>query len=193
MMKHLKTFESYDFRLTPIMVTPENYDEALQFRQKFQLFQNIGIATFLSVTYVWRIVDQFEFDNILKFKKITGGNWSVPPEKAFGASFSGSRQDVVEFGLKGLRTNRLKGQLYVIGINAEDKEFLNLNMVERLEEQGLEYKVGDFEINTVLGDRGLGFSVRNVTTHDIRHIYTLSLNDLTLHDVTHDYDHVLYN
>lgn len=118
----------YDFHEIPIHITPDNYKEALVLRKKFSLFNNIGIATFLTTTFLWRVVDEKEFNIIIKTKKISGGEYSVPPEKYMGASFGGSRGEVIKWGLKVKKNGRYSGKLYIIGINAEDKEFLNLNM-----------------------------------------------------------------
>jgi hypothetical protein len=177
----------YDFKLTPIDITEDNYTESIFLRNKFSLFKNIGVATFLTTTFLWRVIDENEFNIIMKNKKITGGDYSVPAEKYFGASFSGSRNEVINWGLKVKKLGRYKGNLYVIGINAIDKEFLNLNMVERLKEQGFDYEVGDFTINTKLGDVGLGFSIRDVTLDDVRFIYKLNEETKELVDVTYDY------
>ena len=121
--------------------------------------------------------------------KVTGGEFSIKPEREMGPSFTGSRSNAVAFGLAWKKANRLKGQLYLIGINAEDKEFLNLSMVERFEKQGLKYDIGDFDIHSSLGDTTLGFSVRNVTSKDINYIYELSdsgqLKDITYDVITH--------
>lgn len=178
---------SYDFNNIPIDITEDNYTEAMELRNKYKLFNNLGIGTFLTTTFLWRIIDEKEFNIILNSGKILGGNYSVPVEKYFGASFSGSRNDVIDWGLRIKKNGRLVGKLYVIGINAIDKEFLNLNMVERLKEQGLEYEVGDFVINSKLGDVGLGYSVRNVNIGDIRFIYELDEDTKQLKDVTFDY------
>lgn len=176
----------YDFQEIPIEITEENYNESIYLRNKFSLFKNIGVGTFLTTTFLWRIVDENEFKIILNTKRIKGGEYSVPPEKYFGASFGGSRSEVIEWGLRVKKSGRYKGNLYVIGINAIDKEFLNLNMVERLEEQGLKYEIGDFVINSKLGDVGLGFSVRNVTLDDVRFIYGLNEETKELTDITYD-------
>jgi hypothetical protein len=176
----------YDFKETPIEITEDNFKEAIYLRNKFSLFRNIGVGTFLTTTFLWRIVDEKEFNIILKTKKIIGGEYSVPPEKYFGASFGGSRSEVIEWGLKVKKSGRYKGGLYVIGINAIEKEFLNLNMVERLETQGFAYEIGDFTINSQLGDVGLGFSVRNVTLDDVRFIYELNDETNELKDITYD-------
>lgn len=176
----------YDFKETPIEITEENYNEAICLRNKFSLFNNIGVGTFLTTTFLWRIVDENEFKIILNTKKITGGEYSVPPEKHFGASFGGSRNEIIEWGLKVKKNGRYKGNLYVIGINAIDKEFLNLDMVQRLEAQGFKYEIGDFTINSKLGDVGLGFSVRNVTLDDVRFIYKLNEQTKELTDITYD-------
>jgi hypothetical protein len=177
----------YDFKETPIEITDDNYKEALYLRSKFKLFNNIGVGTFLTTTFLWRIVDENEFNIIMKTKRISGGEYSVPPEKYFGASFGGSRNEVLDWGLRVKKNGRYKGNLYIIGINAIDKEFLNLNMVERLKEEGFNYEVGDFTINSKLGDVGLGFSVRNVTSDDIRFIYQLNEETKELTDITYDY------
>lgn len=176
----------YEFNSIAIDITPDNYTESLLLRKKYPLFKNIGVATFLTTTFLWRIVDENELNIVLKTKRITGGNYSVPVEKEFGASFSGSRNDVIDWGIKVKSNGRYVGKLYIIGINAEDKEFLNLNMVERLQEQGFEYKVGDLLVNSKLGDVGLGYSVRNVTLDDVRFIYELNEETKELTDITFD-------
>ena len=176
----------YNFSSIAIDITPDNYNEALSLRKKYTLFKNIGVATFLTTTFLWRVVDENELNIILKTKKITGGNYSVPAEKEFGASFSGSRNDVVEWGIRIKSNGRYVGKLYIIGINAENKVFLNLNMVERLQEQGFEYKVGDLMVNSKLGDVGLGYSVRNVILDDVRFIYEINEETKELTDITFD-------
>jgi hypothetical protein len=164
-------FEAYGFKKTPIYVSELDYNESRNI-QKNTPFKNAGIAQFVTNITLWRVIDENELNFILKSKKITGGEYSISIEKKYGASYSGSRDDVINWGRKS--TNRLKGQLFVIGINAEDKRFFNLNMVERFEEQGLEYGIGDFTIDTSLGNTGLGFSVK-ANSSDIYHV--LKLND----------------
>jgi len=177
--------EIYGFSDIPIDVTKENYDKAVLFRKKYSLFKDIGIATFLTSAILWRVIDQAEYDLIMKTGKVTGGTFSIPPEREMGASFTGSRSDAIKFGLAWKKTGRLKGNLFLIGINAEDKEFLNLNMVERFAGQGLKYGVGDFEIHSSMGDHTLGFSVKDVTLKDINYIYEVDeIGKLT--DITYD-------
>lgn len=176
----------YNFQKIPIDITKDNYDESIFLRNKYSLFKNIGIATFLTTTFLWRCVDENEYQLILKTGKITGGEWSVPVEKYFGASFTGSREDAIYFGIAWKKAGRLNGNLYIIGINAENKEFLNLNMVERLKNQGMDYQIGDFVIDSKLGDKSLGFSVRNVTINDVRFIYELNEETKQLTDITFD-------
>lgn len=180
--------ELYDFRMVHIDISENNYKEAMALRQKHPPFQNIGVAKFISSVILWRCLDEKEFNNIRKTGKITGGNYSIPVEREFGASFSGSRQDVIDWGIKVKRNGRFVGQLYIIGIIGEDKEFLNLNMEERLEEQGKSYRVGSFYINTKLGNTGLGFSVRDVSfsTSDVLSVYSLDDKTGQLTDLTHD-------
>lgn len=185
--EYLKLNESiYDFHQIPVEVTQENYDEALMLRNKYTLFKDIGIGTFLTTTLLWRCIDEKEYGLIFKTNKITGGDYAVPAEKYMGASFSGSRQDVIDWGIRVKTNGRLKGQLYIIGINAVDKEFLSLTMVERLTKQGLKYEVGDFTVDGSLGNTGIGFSVRNVTLDDVRFIYELNDQTKELNDITFD-------
>jgi len=176
----------YGFKKTPIYVTEENYDEALKLRERFSLFKDIGVGTFLTTVFLWRCVDEIEYNIIMKTGKIVGGNWSIPPEKYFGASFTGSRDDALIFGKGWKKNGRLKGKLYIFGINGKDKEFLNLAMVERLKERVIKYEVGDFLIDSSLGDRGLGFSVRDVTLDDVRFIYFVDEENDRLEDITFD-------
>lgn len=199
-MNYLKYFEGflnemYDFKLTPIVISEENYLETMELRRKMEgsilNFRGLGIGTFLTAIWLFRIIDEFEFEQILKSKKITGGKWAVKVERDFGASFTGSREDAINFGLKWKKADRLKGKLYLISINGDDKEFLNISMEERLEEQGLKYEIGDFLINTKLGDSGLGFSIRNANLSNIRHIYEVS-DSGNLNDITHEYDNIIY-
>lgn len=179
--------EMYDFGSTAIDVTEENYKEALELREKYPSFKGIGVGTFLTNVILWRCIDENEFNIIRKTGKITGGTYALPAERAFGPSFSGSRPNVIKWGLRIKENGRFKGQLYVIGVNGEEKEFLNLNMEGRFKEQGLEYKPGVFDVNTKLGDVGLGYSIRNVNFKmgDVISVYTLNDNGM-LGDITHD-------
>jgi hypothetical protein len=186
-------FESdiYSFNEIYIYVSQEDYDNAMYLREKYK-FRTLGVATFTSdPTILWRVIDQNEYDYIKKSGLITGGNYAVPVERLYGASFSGSRADVIEFGLKHKeKTNRLKGQLYVIGINAYDKTFLNLTLAERLEALGHNYEPEtDISVTSEIGNIGLGFSVKNVSKNDIRFFYKLSDNG-ELTDIYHDSDWV---
>jgi hypothetical protein len=178
----------YDFREIPIEVTQNNYNEALALRERYPSFQSAGVATFLNTIILWRVVDQFEFEQIVRSKRIVGGEYSVPIERNFGASFGGSRGEVIEFGLRHKRSGRLKGNLYLFGINAEDKEFLNLDMAGRFKEQGLEYKVGVFDVNSKLGNVGLGYSIRDVSMRDVVLIKKIDEENGHLIDLTYDYN-----
>lgn len=127
-MRYLKKFENYKPKLnemydtkTPIVVTEENYKEAMSIRDKIKNmlnFRELGIGTFLTAIWLWRIVDEFEFNEIIRTKKIIGGKWAVKVEHDFGPSFTGSKEDAIQFGLRWKSAGRLKGKLYLIGINA---------------------------------------------------------------------------
>lgn len=173
----------YDFTEVPIYISEENYDEAMQIREK-TLFKKVGIGTFLTTVWLWRCMVEAEFLDILNTGKVVGGTFSIKVERNFGASFSGSRDDVLNWCSK---NTRYQGQLYIIGINAQQKEFLNLGMEDGMEAQGLKYEVGDLIINTKIGDTGLGFSVRDVTIDDIHFIYKVDREEKELTDVTFDY------
>jgi hypothetical protein len=175
----------YGFTKAPIDVSEKNFEEAQHLVDRFG-YRGLGVGTFLTTTFLWRCVDENEYDIIQKTGKIVGGSWAAGPERYFGASFSGSREDALNFGISWKKHGRLSGELYLIGINAEDKEFLNLNMIERLKEQGESYRVDDFLINTSLGDHTLGFSVRDVELDDIRFIYTVDDDTKQLTDITFD-------
>lgn len=185
-MKYQRLFKEdlYDFQDVDIDITEENYNEALKLRNKFSSYPNIGVATFLSNIILWRCIDEQELSFIRSLKEVRGGSFSVEPEKYFGASFSGSRKDAIEFGITWKKRDRLKGQLYIIGIKAEDKEFLHLDMVNRLKEQNLKYEVDSFKINSKLGDSGLGFSVADVRLKDIISMYALNSETKELSDLS---------
>lgn len=175
--------ESYNFRNVPIYVTQEHYNEAIHLHETTP-FKSCGFGEFLSSVFLWRVIDEKELEIIIKTKQIIGGAYAIPIERKYGASFSGSRDDVISWGLKVKANGRLTGQLYVIGINADEKQFFNLDMVGRLKEQGLEYSVGAFNVDTSLGNTGLGFSVQ-ATSADIYHVFKLG-DDKKLTDITDD-------
>jgi len=181
----------YPFCEIAIEVTVRNSWEAKELRQK-TIYKKLGVGTFITNVFLWRVIDQNEFDIIFERKneniRITGGDFSVKVEREFGSSFTASRKDAIEFGLAHKKSGRLKGNLYLLGINGNDKEFLNLNMTERLEKQGLKYSVGDFEINSCLGDTGIGYSVRDVKVKDLLFVYKINEedNNIRLEDITYD-------
>ncbi len=183
--------DSYPFCEIAIEITKRNSWEARDLREKTP-YKNLGVATFISDVFLWRVIDQNEFDIIFKGKNdginITGGDFSIKVERQFGPSFTGSRKNAIEFGIGWKKSGRLKGNLYLLGINGYGKEFLNVNMLERLKEQGLNYGLGAFEINSCLGDTTLGYSVSDVKRKDLKFVYKINEEDgnIRLEDITYD-------
>ncbi len=180
----------YGFKEVIIEVTEDNYKQAKEL-QKHSMYNNkLGIGTFLSPILLWRVIDQNEFDIIFKgnSENITGGYFSIKSERDFGPSFTGSREDAINAGIRWGKNGRLSGNLYLLGINGEDKEFLNLRMVDFLKERGIEYSVGDFVIDSSLGYTGLGYSVKDVKKEDLLFVYRINKDgeDITLDDITYD-------
>jgi len=151
--------------------------------EKYTLFPKVGIATFGENTTLYRGTKAIElYEVIVNNKKMRGGFFSVKVEQKMGASFAGEKEDAIKaakaerINYSG-KDNDYKGGEFVITINANNKQFLHINLSEKIPN-----KVGQYSLPENFGNLGLGFSVRNITKNDI--IKVEQLKDGNLIDVT---------
>jgi len=120
--KHLKTASG----TVPILVLPA---ETVKYRKKFPGFKDtLIVGKFLASVSLYRIFDFDEFLGLMyRFNSdIKGGTFAIPAERTFGASWSGSLQDALDFGTGWKSRGRLKGQLYIAEIDGNGKTFSHL-------------------------------------------------------------------
>lgn len=107
----------------PITIDTE---ETLAARKKFPAFNEIIVGTFDGSFALYRAFDGPELKRILHSGKITGGKYSVPAERAYGASWGHNITEVIQ-GLNRERGRRLGADLYLAKIDGLDHRFAHLS------------------------------------------------------------------
>jgi hypothetical protein len=94
-------------------------------------------GVFTRPTTLYRVLDRFELEVLAArwmregdVAAFEGGYFSVSDERAGGASFGASRDDVIRFGRGWARGkgSRLRGPLYVVAVEAEGLPFSHLDL-----------------------------------------------------------------
>jgi 2'-5' RNA ligase len=155
-----------------ILVTPELVQRTKQMRQRYKAFGELVLAEFDSSISMYRVVDEAEMRRILATKRITGGNYSVKPEREVGASWGHDISAILNFGQS--NTDRLKGRLFILKIEAIGKTFLHLDPREGVKEDPWSSDLAapvrlDFDADRA--NPGLGASIEDVSLDDVDDIY----------------------
>jgi hypothetical protein len=165
----------------------------IEAKDKFPGFKDFGCAKFLEPIVLYRGMLRQELIHILSHQneEIKGGDFSIPLERYFGASYAYNIKDAAKaaqaihepyFTNKRINQNQSK---YVIGIQAKDEIFGHLSLNKYIPwVDGKYYPNEPFKIDPKIGYLGLGFSVL-VKPDKIVKIY--KLEDKKLIDVTNNY------
>jgi len=165
---------------TSVRISPRDAKNTLSYRQHYGL--PVGVGKFDFWTTLYRVVDEREMALILKSQRVTGGHWAVPAERHWGASWGANLDEVVKFGLgwgeRGAARQRLKGELFVLEIDGNGKEFLHVDPVRMMglkEDPWKQELADDLVIDTDVSfcSTGLGCSVKDVALRDIETVYHL--------------------
>jgi hypothetical protein len=129
-----------------VEVLPEETAEA-----RTQHGSKITVGRFLSDIPLYRVIDGEELRSILRSGKITGGSFSVPGERAYGAQWGADKEDVARWG-EHWRVNRLGHELFMIEINGKGRVFGHIDPDFGSEDN-------TFSVSTDFCNTGLGCSV----------------------------------
>lgn len=124
------------------------------------------VGTFESSFALYRIFDGEELRRIVKTGKIIGGVFSVPLERAYGASWGGDVSAVIRWG-NSLRGNRLGSDLFLAKIDALDKKFFHLGVEVQFDPQGPPAQ--SVVMPTTQCSTGLGCSVVDVSFNEVEY------------------------
>lgn len=152
-----------------------NVPKTLQIREKFECPRAI-IASFNDNINLFRVFDENELERILKTNKITGGVFSIPSERAHGASWTSNITDAINFGNNN-RNNRLSNNIFLAILrNSIDKTFFHLDpkLQDDIDPNGPNEQLKQID-KSVIGI-GLGASVQNVSLDEIE-LYSVSANN----------------
>jgi len=132
-------------------------------RARWPALDELVVAEFMGTIPLYRIFDENELQHILRSGKITGGNYSVPAERSFGASWGSNVTQVIEWGNR-LRGKRLGSNLYLAKIDGYGHRFLHLS-------PEIKFDIDNPEPQKSIVDSsrfnvGLGCSVADVGTNE---------------------------
>lgn len=115
------------------------------------------VGTFDVSFGLYRILDGEELRRIVKTGRITGGTYSVPLERKYGASWGTDVSEVIAWG-NGQRGRRLGEDLFLAKIDALDKQFFHLHGESiSVDPEGPEQQPATFPLDRC--NTGLGCSV----------------------------------
>lgn len=109
--------------------------ETLEARKKWPLFDEAVVGRFDAPVPLYRVFDETELKHVISSGKITGGSYSVAPERAHGASWGYNIDAVINMG-NTLRGNRLGNRIYLAKIDGFDEKFLHLSPGIEFDPQG---------------------------------------------------------
>lgn len=98
----------------------------LEARRKWPAFNTSIVGVFDESVALYRAFDETELKHILSSGRITGGSYSVAPERSHGASWGHNISQIVNMGNQ-LRGNRLGDRIYLAKIDGFDQKFLHLD------------------------------------------------------------------
>lgn len=162
-----------------ILVTPELVERTRQLRHRYKHFNDLIVAEFDSSMTMYRVVDEEEMRRILQTGQVTGGTFSVKPEREMGASWGKNPSDVIAFGLGWRKQGRLKGRLFLLKLEAIGKTFLHLGPENSITENPWETGIDKPVVIDFDADRaytGLGASIEDVSLNDLDGVYEVDQN-----------------
>lgn len=145
-----------------IRIDPEATAKA---RQRWPMFDQIVVATFDSPIGLYRVFDENELGHILRSGKLTGGKYSVKPERSMGASWGSNITHIVNMGNR-LRGKRLGEKIYLAKIDGFDMKFLHLDV-----KVPVDVTRDVVTIPRETCNPALGCSVADVTVADVEDFY----------------------
>ena len=157
----LKKIIKESFNADAVMVDI-NEEETEAVRARWNSFEGITVAKFVSAIGLYRVIDEFEYNEIMRTGKVTGGNYAVKAERSAGASWGNNIDDVIKFGLMGKKNGRLVGQLRVLKIDGFDRNFLHLDP-----------EIMNGMMSKAKCSIGLGCSVKDVGVEDLDEVWIL--------------------
>jgi hypothetical protein len=141
--------------------------ETLAARKRFPLFNMMVVGTFEGSFALYRAFDGPELKRILRTGKITGGKFSAPAERAYGASWGHNITEVIR-GLNSERGRRIGADLYLAKIDGLDQRFAHLNPEVDFDPEGPAFQKASLDAKVC--SVGLGCSVF-VDAHDVDAFY----------------------
>ncbi len=104
-------------------------------RAKWRLFDEAIVGRFNEPVPLYRVFDETELKHIVSSGRITGGSYSVAPERAHGASWGYNIDHIVDLG-NNQRGKRLGQHIYIAKIDGFDETFLHLSPGIEFDPQG---------------------------------------------------------
>lgn len=90
-------------------------------------FQDCVVGEFDSSFSLYRVLDGEELVRVLRSGKFSGGIFSVPAERAFGASWGSNISEVIQIGNEQLRGKRYGDDLFLAKLDAIGHRFFHLD------------------------------------------------------------------
>jgi len=144
----------------------------LDARRKWRAFDESVVGVFNESLALYRVFDETELKHILSSGRITGGSYSVAPEKAHGASWGHNISQIINMGNK-LRGKRLGDRIYLAKIDGFDQKFLHLSPNVALDLDGPSEQAA--RMNPEKCNPGLGCSIF-VAAADVEGFYKVHPN-----------------
>lgn len=143
-------------------------DATLRARERYPLFGEIIVGTFEQSASLYRLFDGEELGRVLASGKLTGGNYSVKPEREHGASWGHDVSAIIRWG-NSQRGGRLGKKLFLAKIDTLDRRFAHLGPGFDIDPSGpLEQS---FSMPMTTCNLALGCSVMNVDVDDVDVFY----------------------
>jgi hypothetical protein len=134
------------------------------------------VATFAEPVPLYRIIDGEELARIVRTRRVSGGFFAVPSERAHGASWAGSLESLVSWG-RGWQP-RLGKDLFVLELDGDLRPFYHLgdrSFDAFFDPHGPARQPARIPIS--ICNTGLGCSLPDVFQHDIAALYRVTRKD----------------
>lgn len=144
----------------------------LEARRKWPAYGTSVVGTFDEGLALYRVFDETELKHIVSSGRITGGSYSVAPERSHGASWGHNITQVINMGNQ-LRGGRLGDRIYLAKIDGFDQKFLHLDPNIDFDQDGPTEQPA--RMNPDKCNPGLGCSIF-VDTADVEDFYKVHPN-----------------
>jgi len=132
-------------------------------RDKYPAFDTTVVGEFAGSASLYRVFDGEELERILASGRITGGQYSVKPEREYGASWGSNLTDVIR-GMSSQR-GRLGENLYLAKLDPHGKQFSHLGPELDFDPEGPPKQPMTMPVSVC--SLGLGCSVADVRVNDV--------------------------